>query len=129
MNKLTLTLIFVITGIIGISIAFYFNPSESNNMNNWKEQIENEPGIIIDVRTPAEYRQGHLAESDLQYDFSGGEFEEKVDDLDKDKIYYLYCRTGNRSGQAAEIMKKRGFENVYNIGGFEDLASSGFETE
>ncbi|WP_158607317.1 rhodanese-like domain-containing protein [Rhodohalobacter sp. SW132] len=97
-------------------------------MSEWKQKVENEPGVIIDVRTQNEFDQGHLAETDLHYDFNSGEFEEKVDDLDKDKTYYLYCRTGNRSGQAADIMKKHGFENVHNIGGFEDLANSGFET-
>ncbi|NBC26150.1 MAG: rhodanese-like domain-containing protein [Bacteroidetes bacterium] len=129
MNKSTRILIFVMTAVIGISIAFYFNQSESDNMTNWKEQIENKPGIIIDVRTPAEYRKGHLAVADLQYDFNSGEFEEKVDELDKDRTYYLYCRSGNRSGKAAEMMKTRGFEDVHNIGGYNDLVSAGFETK
>lgn len=98
-------------------------------MSDWKQKLEEEPGVIIDVRSQNEFDQGHLASADLQYDFNSGEFEEKVDDLDKDKTYYLYCRTGNRSGKAAQIMKDRGFENVHNIGGFEDLANSGFNTE
>lgn len=98
-------------------------------MNDWKQKIENEPGLVIDVRTQSEYDQGYLEKVDMHYDFNSGEFEEKVDTLDKEKTYYLYCRTGNRSGQAAEIMKKRGFENVHNIGGYEDLANSGFETK
>ena len=50
-------------------------------------------------------------------------------DLDKDKTYYLYCRSGNRSGQAARIMKSKGFDNVYNVGGFEDLVRFGFESD
>ncbi|MDZ7680804.1 MAG: rhodanese-like domain-containing protein [Fodinibius sp.] len=45
--------------------------------------------------------------------------------LDKDKTYYLYCRTGNRSGQAAELMVENGFDNVYNIGGYQDLVDAG----
>ncbi len=98
-------------------------------MSDWKQKIEEEPGIVIDVRTQAEFDQGHLASSDLHFDFNSGEFEEKVDDLEKDKTYYLYCRTGNRSGKAAELMKNRGFENAHNIGGFDDLANSGFETK
>lgn len=98
-------------------------------MSEWKQKIEEEPGIIIDVRTQNEFDQGHLANVDLHYDFNSGEFGEKVDELDKNKTYYLYCRTGNRSGQAAQIMKNQGFEKVHNIGGYDDLANSGFETE
>lgn len=98
-------------------------------MSDWKQKIEEEPGVIVDVRTQSEFDQGHLANVDLHYDLNSGEFGEKVDDLDKDKTYYLYCRTGNRSGKAAQIMKDRGFKNVHNIGGLDDLANSGFETE
>lgn len=118
----------VIAVIVGVSTAIIFtNQTQVNEMSNWKQKIENEPGVVIDVRTQGEYDQGHLADTDLHYDFNGGEFEQKVDSLDKTKTYYLYCRTGNRSGQAAEIMKERGFEHAYNIGGFEDLVQSGFE--
>lgn len=109
--------------------SFLSKSGGDGEMNDWKQKMDNEPGVVIDVRTQGEYNDGHLANVDLHYDFNGGEFEKKVDDLDKDKTYYLYCRTGNRSGQAAEIMKKRGFENVHNIGGFTDLANAGFETK
>ena len=99
----------------------------NGDMSEWKEKIENEPGVVIDVRTQSEYDQGHLEKVDEHYDFNSGEFEEKVDDMDKDKTYYLYCRTGNRSGQAANIMKNKGFENVHNIGGYQDLVNAGFK--
>lgn len=128
MNKSVLIIVIIIT--IGIILFNFLSKSGGNgNMSQWKQQIDEEPGIIIDVRTQNEFNQGHLANVDLHYDFNGGEFEDKVDELDKEKTYYLYCRTGNRSGQAAEIMKSRGFKNVHNIGGFNDLANSGFDTE
>ena len=91
--------------------------------------MQNEPGVVIDVRTDQEYNSGHLTLSKYQYDFSGGEFARKIETLDKDKTYYLFCRTGNRSGQAARLMKKNGFENVYNVGGFKGLVEEGFETK
>jgi len=95
----------------------------------FKEKIKSQPGKVIDVRTIDEYNQGHLKITDDQHDWMNGEFQDAVENLDKDNTYYLYCRTGNRSGQAAKMMKSEGFENVYNIGGFEDLANAGFETE
>lgn len=99
------------------------------NVDEFKEKYSETPGVVIDVRTQEEYEEGHLVKTDHQYDFMNGEFEEQLDKLDKDETYYLYCRSGNRSGQAARMMKSKGFENVYNIGGFEDLANKGFEAE
>ncbi len=96
-------------------------------VDEFKEMLEAERGFIIDVRTKQEYDNGHLKLTDAQYDFLNGDFQNQVDSFDKNKTYYLYCRSGNRSGQAARIMQKEGFENVYNIGGFEDLANSGFD--
>lgn len=63
----------------------------------------------------------------MGYNLTSGEFEEKLDSLDKSKTYYLYCASGNRSGKAAEIMKENGFENVHNLGGYNDLVEAGFE--
>lgn len=127
LSTIITTIIVITTGIVMFN--FLSKSGGNENMSDWKQKLEEEPGVIIDVRSQNEFDQGHLASADLQYDFNSGEFEEKVDDLDKDKTYYLYCRTGNRSGKAAQIMKDRGFENVHNIGGFEDLANSGFNTE
>lgn len=99
------------------------------SIDEFKEKYAEDQGIVIDVRTQEEYEEGHLVKTDKQLDLTNGEFEESLSEFEKDKTYYLYCRTGNRSGQAARIMKSQGFENVYNIGGFKDLANAGFETE
>ncbi len=94
----------------------------------FQDQIDKQPGVVIDVRTQDEYDQGHVASVDYHLDLLNGDFESSLDSLDKDKTYYLYCRTGNRSGQAADLMKQNGFENVYNIGGFQDLVDAGIES-
>lgn len=99
------------------------------SVDEFKERYTEEQGVVIDVRTQEEYEDGHLLKTDKQLDLMNGEFKESLSELDKDKTYYLYCRTGNRSGQAARMMKSEGFENVYNVGGFNDLARAGFETE
>lgn len=133
--KTTLYII-AILALAGI-IAFNLLNNKNENMSNatdisptkFKEMIQDEPGVVIDVRTDQEYNSGHLTLSQYQYDFSGGEFERQMGTLDKNETYYLYCRTGNRSGQAARLMKENGFENVHNVGGFEELADEGFETE
>ncbi|MDZ7808158.1 MAG: rhodanese-like domain-containing protein [Gracilimonas sp.] len=99
------------------------------SIDEFKEKYAEVPGVVIDVRTQEEYEEGHLLKTDKQLDLMNGEFKESLSELDIDKTYYLYCRTGNRSGQAARMMKSEGFENVYNVGGFNDLARAGFETE
>lgn len=130
MKSTIITLVLItITGII----MFNFLSKNSNDMDitaeEFKEKMKELPGVVIDVRTRDEYSQGHLVLTDENYDLLNGDFHDAVEKLDKNKTYYLYCRSGNRSGQAARIMKDNGFDSVFNIGGFEDLASSGLDTE
>lgn len=82
--------------------------------------------IVLDVRTPDEYRSGHLPEAQ-NIDFRAADFKERVAQLDRDKTYYLYCRTGNRSGQGAAVMRELGFQHLYNIGGLSELEAAGAE--
>lgn len=120
--------------LIGVAVVlFYLNKlKNSKNMippQKFKELLQEGPGVIIDVRTKSEYNDGHLKKTDYNFDMSSSGFEQKVEKLDKDKNYFLYCRTGARSGQATKLMKRKGFENVYNIGGLQSLVSAGFEKE
>lgn len=122
--------ILIIVTILGIGMFNFFSNSGGANLSadEFKEKYEENGGVVIDVRTKNEYDAGHLVITDAQYDVMNGDFQEKLSELDKNETYYLYCRSGNRSGQAARMMKNQGFENVYNIGGFSRLASSGLET-
>lgn len=74
--------------------------------------------VIIDVRTPQEYNQGHVDKS-LNIDFLNADFKTQIAKLDKNKLYGLYCRSGNRSGQALKVMKQMGFTQVENLGSLE----------
>jgi rhodanese-related sulfurtransferase len=85
-----------------------------------------EAGIItLDVRTPGEFNEGHIAGAIL-VDFQSGNFESEIATLDKSKTYAVYCRSGSRSGQAVKIMSDAGFTNLYNLnGGVIDWANAG----
>ena len=85
-----------------------------------------EAGVItLDVRTPGEYAEGHLEGARL-IDFQSGNFEDEISTLDKNATYTVYCRSGNRSGQAVKVMHDAGFHNVYNLnGGVIDWANAG----
>lgn len=84
--------------------------------------------VIVDVRTPGEYQRGHLAGA-RNIDLQAPNFRQRVDALDRERSYYLYCRSGNRSGIAAAAMRDLGFERVHNIGGLDALARAGCEVE
>lgn len=70
--------------------------------------------IVLDVRTPAEYESGHLPNARL-VDFEGADFDAQLAALDKQAAYAIYCRSGNRSGQALERMKAAGFTHVADL--------------
>lgn len=89
--------------------------------DDWADELKaDENAIILDVRTEEEYNEGHIPNSILLDYYRGQDFIDDLNELDRDKNYYVYCRTGNRSGQTCAIMNQLGFENAYNlVGGIE----------
>ena len=85
-----------------------------------------EAGVItLDVRTPIEFAEGHIEGARL-IDFQSGNFENEIAALDKNATYAVYCRSGNRSGQAVKVMQDAGFINVFNMnGGVIEWANAG----
>jgi rhodanese-related sulfurtransferase len=85
-----------------------------------------EAGVItLDVRTPIEFAEGHIEGARL-IDFQSGNFENDIAALDKNATYAVYCRSGNRSGQAVKVMQDAGFTSVFNMnGGVIDWANAG----
>lgn len=76
--------------------------------------------IWIDVRTPEEFAQGHIAGSiNISYEIIGQEISSISRDVDSD--IRVYCRSGRRSGVAMDTLKGMGYANVINEGGYEDL--------
>ncbi|PRQ12068.1 rhodanese-like domain-containing protein [Corynebacterium sp. 13CS0277] len=71
--------------------------------------------VVLDVRTPEEFATGHLSGAE-NISFNSPEFLSRVDSLDRDATYVIYCRSGNRAGQAVKKMQTLGFERVYNLG-------------
>lgn len=124
----------IILILVGVAFVLLFIKNWKNSKNalspqEFKEKLKEQSGKIIDVRTESEFKKGHLKKTDYNFDINSGDFEQKVNSLHKNKTYYLYCRSGARSGKAARVMKRNGFENVYNIGGLQSLINAGFEVE
>ncbi len=71
---------------------------------------------VIDVRTPGEYSSGHV-EGAKNIDIYSPTFQEQINQLDKSKNYYVYCKSGGRSGKAQKLMQEMGFTKVCNVNG------------
>ena len=84
--------------------------------DKWKIGLENDSdAIILDVRTTEEFETSRIPKS-LNIDFYNPEiFMQEISKLDKDKSYYIYCRTGVRSANSCQLMSELGFKKVYNL--------------
>jgi rhodanese-related sulfurtransferase len=92
---------------------------------DFSKKITESGVVILDVRTPGEFAEGYI-EGARMIDFQGGSFETEIESLDKNATYAVYCRSGNRSGQAVKIMQDAGFLNLFNLeGGVIDWANQG----
>lgn len=79
--------------------------------------IESTEGLVVlDIRTPEEIATGVLPEA-IGLDFYSDTFADELAELDRDTPYLVYCRSGNRSGQAMDIMTDLGFTEVYELTG------------
>ena len=79
--------------------------------------------MVIDVRTPEEFNDGHL-EGAERIGIADSDFLQRIDQLDKSADYYIYCRSGNRAGQAINAMRDLGFTGELVNGGSVGNASS-----
>jgi rhodanese-related sulfurtransferase len=85
--------------------------------SDFKAKIEGKEVQLVDVRTPGEYEEGHL-ENAVLIDYKNPDFAKNATEkLDKTKPVYVYCRSGHRSANSAEILRKEGFTKVYDMKG------------
>ncbi|MCB0483561.1 MAG: rhodanese-like domain-containing protein [Flavobacteriales bacterium] len=84
--------------------------------SQFAEMSASNPGIILDVRTPSEVRDGHIAGM-TAIDITAPDFMDRIARLDRQKPVYVYCAVGGRSANAAQKLKDLGFKEVYNLDG------------
>lgn len=89
---------------------------ENLNVNSWVNFKDNENAVLLDVRTAEEFGEGHIAGA-LNIDIFSPLFKEEIEKLDKNKAYYIVCRSGGRSASAAGAMETLGFQQVSNLDG------------
>lgn len=83
-------------------------------------------GVWIDVRSAEEFKAGHLQGA---LNISADEIASKIKSIspDKNAPVNLYCRSGRRAEAALQILKKEGYTNVRNHGGYDDLVKKGLK--
>jgi rhodanese-related sulfurtransferase len=87
-------------------------PQEAFNLI--QENQDNLDFVIIDVRTPEEFAEEHIEDA-INIDYRSETFQDELSQLDKNKTYLIYCRTGGRSGNALDMMAELDFSEVYNM--------------
>lgn len=110
--------IFIIVILSFIMIGCENKESINTNikLENIKEIVEKKEYLIIDVRTEEEYKEGHIKKSiNIPYD----EIDENIE-IDKDKIIFVYCRSGNRSSIAQEALTQLGYI-VHDLGAYNNI--------
>ena len=83
-------------------------------------------GLLIDVRSPEEYAEGHVKDALL---IPHTQFFSADIPAEKDASIYLYCKMGPRAKFAASVLKERRYTKVTNLGGLDDMEALGFEFE
>jgi phage shock protein E len=83
------------------------------------QDVEN--AVLVDVRTPEEYAEGHLPNA-INIDWYDENFMDEFKDIDRNKTIYVYCKKGGRSASAAEMLNSSGYKNVIDLlGGYDAL--------
>lgn len=123
-------IITIVLTVLGIAFS---SCQESNqihgvaniNVADFEAKIKEKDAYLIDVRTPSEIAQGYIEGANM-LNISNNEFERKYKNIPKNKIIYVYCKSGYRSNKAAKFLKEKGYATIYNLdGGLDAWIKSG----
>lgn len=110
--------------LVALATAGSLNAQDSTagktiSQQRFQRMAKKKNAVVLDVRTPGEFKEGHIPGS-VQLDVQNPEeFNKGIATLDKKKTYLLYCRSGKRSLQAKLQMKAAGFKKLFDLeGGF-----------
>jgi rhodanese-related sulfurtransferase len=108
----------VITLLILIVVYALYKTYQRTHIAKGLDSLIAEGAVILDVRTPSEYEDGHIASS---VNIPLSKLRKAFVSLDTGKTYITCCSHGLRSVKAVEILKERGFRKVYNGGPWTEL--------
>lgn len=109
------SLVYIFTFIIMVGCQPKTESTKITSVNDLSQvDFMDENNVLLDVRTPEEFQEGNIPNS-VNYDFMSDDFESMIRDLDKEKTYYVYCKSGNRSTKASAKLQEAGFKKVINL--------------
>lgn len=110
--------------LLMILVQVTYGQVKNKSIIEFKE-VASENFVLIDVRTPEEYAQGFI-DGAINMDMKNGSFVSNIQQIDKNKKVYLYCKAGGRSAKASKILDSLGFKNIINLeGGFDAWKEAG----
>lgn len=120
MKSLFTVITFVVTSIVFSSSCNSSNGVGDNfqlNAQEFSEKITSTPdAVILDVRTPGEFSQGHIQNA-INISWNDPTFDGKINNIAKNAPIFIYCLSGSRSMSAANFMRKNGYDKVYELMG------------
>lgn len=81
------------------------------------KRMQKRKTIVLDVRTPEEFKEGHLKKAINYNVLDSMTFDRQISQLKKNRKYLIYCKSGKRSGKALIMMQQKGFKNLYHLSG------------
>ncbi|MBN8652495.1 MAG: rhodanese-like domain-containing protein [Cytophagales bacterium] len=103
--------------LLALATTIQAQPNAILSVTDFEKEVASKTEkIILDVRTPGEYKSGHLAEATLM-NVNDSNFKQQISTLQKNKPVYVYCAAGVRSNKAAKILKQEGFTQVFELSG------------
>ena len=127
MKRLLLTIFmgFSFWGLFGQTNKF-----KTVDVTEFAKAVADTSYVVLDVRTPAEYAEGHIPGTNFNIDVLEDSYTEMaLKNLPKEKPVALYCRSGNRSKKAARILVEKGYEVVELGSGFRGWVAAGYKIE
>jgi rhodanese-related sulfurtransferase len=120
MEALSRVRVLIVVAVVIVASAAYFLLASKDNTPNGdvsveqaRSLIQSRPDLVIlDVRTVAEYEEGHISGA---VNIPVQELEERLGELDASSEILVYCRTGNRSSVAVQLLKANMFEKLYHM--------------
>lgn len=88
--------------------------ARSVGVKEFQRLLQEHDGILLDVRSPAEFSGGYIPGA-LNNNIHGSGFDAFVDTLDKNRPVFLYCASGGRSKRAMKALKDKGFTHIYEL--------------
>ena len=128
--RLALVVAVIAVAILVGCLSQAYSSLNDITLSKAKELIEANAGnssfVLLDVRTPQEFESGHLSGA-VNIDYYAKDFRDQIGKMNKSNTYLIYCRTGRRGAEAANILKGMGFNSTYNMQwGIESWNASNF---